>query len=77
LPGKRTAEGAAIRRALLASPWPALAKALADRPARTPEADALDALACAWSAVRIARGVHVTLGDGARDGRDLPMRIVA
>jgi len=73
LPGKRTAEGAAARRALLARVWPALG----ELPPRVPENDALDALACAWSALRIARGEHRTLGDGTRDERGLPMRIVA
>jgi predicted RNase H-like nuclease len=72
LPGKRTADGAAVRRKLLGRWWPALG----ELPPRVPENDALDALACAWSALRFARGEAVTLGDGQRDARDLPMRIV-
>lgn len=77
LPGKRTAPGAAVRRELLATVWPDIDRLLRERPARMPEDDALDALACAWSALRIAGGREVTLGDGARDERGLPMRIVA
>jgi predicted RNase H-like nuclease len=73
LPGKRTPEGASVRRSLLARVWPALG----ELPPRVPENDALDALACAWSALRVVRGEHVTLGDGTRDERGLPMRIVA
>ncbi len=76
LPAKRTADGLAIRRRLLATRWPDVEAMLPARPARVPEDDALDALACAWSALRIAGGQHVTLGDGARDPRGLPMRIV-
>jgi len=37
--------------------------------------DALDALACLWVAERWAAGSRVTLGDGERDVRNLPMRI--
>jgi predicted RNase H-like nuclease len=77
LAGKRTFDGATIRRQLLASVWPGIDAALRERPARAADDDALDALACAWSALRFARGEHVSLGDGARDARGLPMRIVA
>jgi len=77
LAGKLSTEGAAIRRQLLTTMWPDVDTMLRHRPARTPEDDALDALACAWSALRFARGAHVALGDGARDARGLPMRIVA
>lgn len=76
LPSKRTVEGAAVRRELLSAAWPELDALLRDRPARTPENDALDALACAWSARRYVLGEHITLGDGSRDPRSLPMRIV-
>ena len=76
LAGKRTAEGAATRRRLLAGVWPDLDQLLAARPPRTPENDALDALVCAWSARRFVERAHCTLGDGARDCRGLPMRIV-
>jgi predicted RNase H-like nuclease len=77
LPGKRTPAGGAVRRALLAATWPEVDAMLSGRPPRVPLDDALDALACAWSALRIAGGRQVTLGDGARDPRGLPMRIVA
>jgi predicted RNase H-like nuclease len=77
LPAKRTAEGAAIRRQLLTTVWPDVDAMLRQRPSRAPEDDALDALACAWSALRFARREHRTLGDGQRDPRGLPMRIVA
>jgi predicted RNase H-like nuclease len=77
LPGKKTYDGATIRRRLLAAVWPDLDAVLAARPPRTPDDDALDALACAWSALRFARGEHRTFGDGSRDSRGLPMRIVA
>lgn len=73
LAGKRTAAGAAIRRDLLR----AAGANVSGWPARVPEDDALDALACAWSALRFVRAAHVSLGDGARDARGLPMRIVA
>ena len=74
--GKRTAAGAAIRRRLLAGVWPGADQVLALRPAGTPEDDALDALAAAWSARRFVAGAHRTFGDGARDPRGLPMRII-
>ena len=38
--------------------------------------DVLDAFAVLWSARRFAAGAHEQLGDGARDERDLPMRLV-
>jgi hypothetical protein len=38
--------------------------------------DALDALACAWSALRFATGRAEVLGDGQRDARGLVMRII-
>jgi predicted RNase H-like nuclease len=76
LVGKRTAAGSAIRRQLLSSAWPQLDRVLRARPDRAPEDDVLDALACAWSALRIAAGQHVVLGDAERDARGLPMRIV-
>jgi len=77
---KKSATGAAERRALLRT---ALALPADWTPPRLPGAadDVLDALACAWSAVRIARGESITLGrsDGVvpRDSRGRPMRISA
>jgi predicted RNase H-like nuclease len=74
--GKRTADGVASRRHLLRFWCRNLDTLLAERPPRTPEDDALDALACAWSAARWLRGEAVVLGDGGRDRRGLPMRVV-
>ena len=77
-PPKKTAAGRKSREQLLAG-WlgpgvRALVEA-APRPAR-PD-DALDALACAWTAWRWLSGVHEELGDAAaRDDRGLPMRIL-
>jgi predicted RNase H-like nuclease len=69
---KRTAEGAGLRRALLAEHFdlPAVPKG-----ARLD--DLLDAYAVLWSAERMQRGEHVTFGDGERDERGLLMRIVS
>lgn len=39
--------------------------------------DVLDAYAVLWSAERFARGEAIVLGDGSRDARGIPMRIVA
>jgi hypothetical protein len=49
--------------------------ALADAPARLPLADALDACAAAWSAVRIAAGTAQCVGSDGRDSRGRPMRV--
>jgi predicted RNase H-like nuclease len=80
---KKTAAGLAARRDLLA-PWLRIADsdtdvaALVDaRPPRVKADDALDALACAWSAERWLRGAAQTLpAEPAYDERGLPMRIV-
>lgn len=69
---KKTAEGRARRLDLLRRWLPELTDpAYGD--------DGLDALACAWSAARIAHGVSITLpaGEVPRDSRDRPMRICA
>ncbi len=79
LPSKKTPHGAIAREALLAE-WleldvGALVRT-APRPARVD--DALDALACAWSAQRWAAGTAVVLGDPeARDARGRPQVIRA
>jgi len=39
--------------------------------------DVLDAYAVLWSALRFARGAHVTFGGGSTDALGLPMRIVS
>lgn len=77
LPPKRTAEGAAQRRALLASWLADLPTVLGELPTRARPDDALDALACAWVARRWRDGIATVLGDGSRDSRGLLMRIVA
>lgn len=74
---KRTAAGAGQRLRLLARWLPGVLDAVAAAPAGVPVDDALDALACAWSAQRWLAGTARVLGDGARDARGLPMRIVA
>lgn len=69
---KKTAEGRTERLDLLRRWLPELTDpAYGD--------DGLDALACAWSAARIAHGVSITLpaGEVPRDSRDRPMRICA
>jgi predicted RNase H-like nuclease len=76
LVSKKSFDGATLRRQLLATTWPGIDDGLSDRPPRTPDDDAVDALACAWSALRLTRREHKTLGDGSRDARGLPMRII-
>jgi predicted RNase H-like nuclease len=68
LDAKRTVTGLAQRVAALGL----------DTVPRVPGArpdDVLDALACLWTAHRIARGEAVSLGDGCVDARGRPMRI--
>ena len=77
LPGKRTADGVARRRALLTSWLPAADDVLSRAPTRARPDDALDALACGWVARRWRAGSAKVLGDGSRDSRGLLMRIVA
>jgi len=72
LPPKKTAEGAALRVAALTS-WLPAGWPPPPRPAR-PD-DALDALACAWTAARWLRGEAEVLG-GEPDDTGTPMRIV-
>lgn len=69
---KKTPEGRAVRLELLRRWLPDLADpAYGD--------DGLDALACAWTAARVARGEAITLpaGEAPRDDRGRPMRICA
>ena len=72
---KKTAAGVAQRMAAL-SDWIDVFSAVERAPVGVPIDDALDALACAWSAHRFARGEATVLGDGQCDSRGLPMRIV-
>ncbi|MFC5996726.1 DUF429 domain-containing protein [Pseudonocardia hispaniensis] len=71
---KRTARGAGQRIAALAR-WVDPAVALADLPVGARLDDCLDALACAWSAARWARGVAEILG-AEIDERGRRMRVV-
>jgi len=73
---KKTARGAGQRLARLQASLGNPVKALADVPSGVPLDDALDALACVWVARRWAAGSASVLGNGQRDARGLPMRIV-
>ena len=79
--GKRTAEGAAIRRALIDAHFGANAFAqarLRHSRASVADDDIADAFAALWTAERIARGESVCYpADPLRDDTGLPMRIVA
>lgn len=73
---KVTGLGVGQRLAALA-PWIGAAGALRRLEAGPPVADALDALACAWTARRWAAGEAVSLPtEPPRDACELPMRIV-
>lgn len=77
-PSKKTAAGRDERVRRLA-PWlgPAVPGLVSSAPRQARADDALDALACAWSAWRWALGRHEQLGDPlARDARGHPMRIL-
>jgi predicted RNase H-like nuclease len=77
LPPKRSADGREARvRAL--SAWVDVPSALADAPRGPRTDDLLDALVCAWSAERMARGEAVRLPGGPlqRDRLGRPMQIV-
>jgi predicted RNase H-like nuclease len=74
LPRKKSAPGALERlRALTAE----LGPPPPDAPPQAALDDALDALACAWTARRWSAGRAEVLGGGETDGLGLPMRIVA
>ncbi len=72
LSGKKSAAGALARLSALQA---VLGEIPVDVPATAGLDDALDALACAWTARRFARGEAEILG-GQTDGCGLPMRIV-
>ena len=72
LPSKHTAAGIAIRRSLIVDEF----GPLPPTPVGARIDDVLDAYAVLWSAERFARKQHREFGDGARDERGLPMRIV-
>lgn len=72
---KRTPDGRAQRRDALRG-WVDVEHALRALPRGVPETDALDALACAWTAQRVQRGAAEVLGDPqARDSLGLEMLI--
>jgi len=79
--GKRTPEGAVIRRALLDAHFGASAfgeARLQHSRADVADDDIADAFAALWTAERIARGESVSYpADPPRDAAGLPMRIVA
>ena len=74
LPSKRTSAGRDARLEVLRTWLPGLALP-SQLPGRARADDCLDALACAWTAQRWARGDAEVLG-GEVDGVGLPMRIV-
>lgn len=77
LPPKKSAAGRQARLEALSGwlPDPGATLAGAPRPARAD--DALDALACAWSAQRVVAGTALAFGGDAVDPRGLPMLIRA
>lgn len=70
---KRTADGAAARRALLAAHFDDVPASLRGA---APD-DVLDAYAVLWSTERFVAGTARVFGDGETDGRGIVMRIVA
>ena len=78
LPSKKTAAGVGARIEAL-SGWVDVASALRSAPARVPVDDALDALAAAWSAARVADGTATAYpaDDALLSAEGRPMRIYA
>lgn len=80
LPGKKSAAGHALRRALLEAQFPGqAARLLGGHPRREVQADdVLDALACLWTARRLVRGQALSLpAEPPRDACGLRMAIHA
>jgi predicted RNase H-like nuclease len=76
MPRKKTAAGVGARLDAL-RPWlPSIDLALTRVPEPVPIDDALDALACAWTAQQMHAGRFERLGDGDRDLRGLLMQII-
>jgi predicted RNase H-like nuclease len=76
MPRKKTAAGVAVRLEALRRWLPSVDRALADVPEPVPIDDALDALACAWTAQQMRARRFERLGDGDRDMRGLLMQII-
>jgi predicted RNase H-like nuclease len=76
MPRKKTAAGVAVRLEALRHWLPSVDRSLADVPEPVPIDDALDALACAWTAQQMQAGRFERLGDGDRDMRGLLMQII-
>ncbi len=76
LPPKRTADGVQQRVELLGRDLGEARAALDGRPPEVPEVDALDAMAAAWTARRVAAGTAVVLGDPSdRDAQGFELTI--
>ncbi|HEX8105289.1 MAG TPA: DUF429 domain-containing protein [Solirubrobacteraceae bacterium] len=75
---KKSVAGGARRVALVVERFPRALDIMAGfgAPGRAELVDALDALVCLHTALRVRTGDHVTLGDGRRDAHGLPMRMV-
>jgi predicted RNase H-like nuclease len=76
MPRKKTAAGVGARLEALRRWLPSIDLALTRVPEPVPIDDALDALACAWTAQQMQAGRFERLGDGERDLRGLLMQIV-
>jgi predicted RNase H-like nuclease len=76
MPRKKTAAGVAVRLEALRRWLPSVDRALVSVPEPVPIDDALDALACAWTAQQLQAGHFERLGDGDRDMRGLLMQII-
>jgi predicted RNase H-like nuclease len=76
MPRKKTAAGVAVRLEALRRWLPSVDRALTSVPKPVPIDDALDALACAWTAQQMQTGHFERLGDGDRDMRGLLMQII-
>jgi predicted RNase H-like nuclease len=76
MPRKKTAAGVGMRLDALRRWLPSVDRALRDVPEPVPIDDALDALACAWTAQQMLEGRFRRLGDGELDSEGLVMQII-
>jgi predicted RNase H-like nuclease len=76
MPRKKTAAGVGARLEALRRWLPSIDRDLTRVPEPIPIDDALDALACAWTAQQMQAGRFERLGDGERDIRGLLMQII-